>query len=80
MYLDDKAALANAVSAAYDWVLETLRSLPAREMLADTELFGQSMTKWRVYLQALEHAYWTRGQLVPYFRAHGIAPPSYRAF
>ncbi len=80
MYLNDKAALANAVSAAYDWVLETLRSLPAREMLADTELFGQSMTKWRVYLQALEHAYWTRGQLVPYFRAHGIAPPSYRAF
>ncbi len=79
-YLNDKAALANAVSAAYDWVLETLRSLPAREMLADTELFGQSMTKWRVYLQALEHAYWTRGQLVPYFRAHGIAPPSYRAF
>lgn len=79
-YLNDKAALTIAVNAAYDWVLETLRSLPAREMVVDTELFGQSMTKWRVYLQALEHAYWTRGQLVPYFRAHGVAPPRYRAF
>ena len=80
MYLSDKAALTNAVNATYDWVLETLRTLPASEMLAETELFGQSMTKWRVYLQALEHAYWTRGQLVPYFRAHGLAPPRYRAF
>ncbi len=80
MYLNDKAAMTNAVNAAYDWVLETLRDLPAQEMIAETELFGQSMTKWRVYLQALEHAYWTRGQLVPYFRAHGMAPPRYRAF
>ena len=80
IYLNDKAALTNAVNAAYDWVLETLRTLPATEMLADTDLFGESMTKWRVYLQALEHAYWTRGQLVPYFRAHGLAPPRYRAF
>ncbi len=79
-YLNDKAALTDVVNAAYDWVLETLRSLPAQDMLAETELFGQSMTKWRVYLQALEHAYWTRGQLVPYFRAHGLAPPRYRAF
>lgn len=23
-----------------------------------------SITKWRVYLQALEHPYWTRGRLV----------------
>ncbi len=80
IYLNDKAALTNAVNAAYDWVLETLRTLPATEMLAETDLFGQSMTKWRVYLQALEHAYWTRGQLVPYFRAPGLAPPRYRAF
>ena len=79
-YLNDKEALVEAVNAAYDWVMESLRTIPAEELVMETELFGQQMVKWRVYLQALEHAYWTRGQLVPYCRAHGIAPPRYRAF
>ncbi len=80
VYLNDKEALVEAVNASYDWVIESLRSLAAEELLAETELFGQRMPKWRVYLQALEHAYWTRGQMVPYFRIHGLAPPRYRAF
>ncbi len=75
-YLNDKEALVEAVNAAYDWVMESLRRLPVEELVMETELFGQEMAKWRVYLQALEHAYWTRGQLVPYCRAHGITPPS----
>ena len=79
-YLNDKEALVEAVKAAYDWVMESLRRLPAEDLVMETELFGQDIAKWRVYLQALEHAYWTRGQLVPYCRAHGIAPPRYRAF
>ena len=79
-YLNDKEALVEAVNAAYDWVMESLRTIPAEELVMETELFGQQMVKWRVYLQALEHAYWTRGQLVSYCRAHGIAPPRYRAF
>ena len=80
MYLDDQEALVEAVTAAYDWVMQSLRELPAEEFEVETTLFGQQMEKWRVYLQALEHGYWTRGQLVPYFRAHGMAPPRYRAF
>jgi hypothetical protein len=80
VYLNDQDALVEAVTAAYDWVMESLRELPAEDFQTETTLFGQQMPKWRVYLQALEHGYWTRGQMVPYFRAHGMAPPSYRAF
>lgn len=80
VYLNDQEKLSEAVSAAYEWVMQSLRELPPEEFLAETTLFGQQMEKWRVYLQALEHGYWTRGQLVPYFRTHGMAPPQYRAF
>ncbi len=80
VYLNDKEALVRAVTAAYDWVTQSLRDLPASEFQAETTLFGQKLPKWRVYLQALEHGYWTRGQLVPYFRMNGMAPPRYRSF
>jgi hypothetical protein len=79
-YLNDQEALVGAVTAAYDWVMQSLRELPAEEFQTETKLFGQEMEKWRVYLQALEHGYWTRGQMVPYFRANGMVPPRYRAF
>ncbi len=80
VYLNDKQALVQSVTASYDWVIGTLQELPAEELLEETKLFGRQMTKWRVYLQALEHAYWTRGQMVPYFRIHGMGPPEYRPF
>ncbi len=80
VYLNNKEALVQAVTAAYDWVAQSLRDLPASEFQTETTLFGQKLPKWRVYLQALEHGYWTRGQLVPYFRINGMAPPRYRAF
>ena len=80
VYLNDAAALEGAVSQAYDWVLEGLRTISAEELAAQTELFGMEMAKWRVYNFALVHAYWTRGQLVPYVRAHGLQPPQYRPY
>ncbi len=66
--------LPRSTDAAYDWVMESLRRLPAEELVMETELFGQHMAKWRVYLQALEHAYWTRGQLVPISALTGSHP------
>ena len=80
VYLNDQEAMVEAITAAYDWVMQSLRDLPAEDFQTETTLFGQQLEKWRVYLQALEHGYWTRGQMVPYFRAHGMAPPQYRAF
>ena len=77
---NDKAALERMVVASYDWVIETLRSLPPEELLDETELFGQQLQKWHVYLQALAHADWTRGQVVPYFRLNGMGPPGWKSY
>lgn len=80
VYLNDRQALEDLAAASYDWVIESLRSLPSGDLVRETQLFGQTMAVWRVYLFALEHAYWTRGQMVPYFRAHGMRPPGFRPF
>lgn len=77
VYLDDKAELEALVEATYDWVEERLRDLPAGTLTEETRLFGRPMTKWRLFLVALNHADWTRGQLVPYFRLNGVEPPSW---
>jgi hypothetical protein len=79
-YLANKPALERAVVATYDWVIGTLKSLPARDMFAETELFDERLPKWKVYLQALHHADWTRGQLVPYYRLNGTGPPEWRSY
>ena len=80
VYLNDVKELQAALTRAYDWVIGTLRDIPAQELGAETELFGIELTKWRVYMFALTHAYWTRGQLIPYLRLNGVEPPRYRPF
>jgi hypothetical protein len=80
VYFNDKSELERVVVTSYDWVIETLRALPAEELLEETELFGQRLQKWHVYLQALAHADWTRGQVVPYFRLNGMGPPGWKSY
>lgn len=80
VYLNDREALVEALNGAYDYVIEGVMELPAEEFLVETSLFGQTMPKWRVMVQALTHGIWTRGQMVPYFRLNGMTPPRYRAF
>lgn len=79
-YLNDRDELERAVVRSYDYVLETLRQLPDSEFTAEGEIFGQTLPKWNIFLLALQHAEWTRGQLVPYFRIHGIDPPEWRTY
>ena len=80
VYLNDREALVAELNEAYDYVLAGVIALPAEEFLVETTLFGQTMPKWQVLLQSLTHGIWTRGQMVPYFRLNGVAPPRYRAF
>ena len=81
VYLNDKEALATAVTQWYDTVIAGIRSIPAQGLLEEVDFFGgQRSQRWRIYLFGLQHALWTRGQLVPYFRAHGLVPPAFRAF
>ncbi len=79
-FLNDAAALEAAVNGAYEWILEGLRKIPTEELAAETNLFGMQMAKWQAYNFAITHGYWTRGQLVPYLRMNGVAPPRYRSY
>lgn len=79
-YLNDREELERAVDRSYDYVLETLRELPASELTAEGEVFGRTLPRWNIFLLALQHGEWTRGQLVPYFRIHGIDPPEWRTY
>ncbi|MDX1393672.1 MAG: hypothetical protein R3195_04755 [Gemmatimonadota bacterium] len=80
MLVADKAALETAVTDAYDYLIGKLQAMPAAALGEDVEFFGRTMTRGRVALFALEHAMWTRGQLVPYLHAHGVAVPQARLF
>lgn len=79
--LNDKQALADAVGRAYDWLIERLPSLSDEAFAESVPFFGgQMMPRWRICVFALEHAMWTRGQLVPYFHAHGVPVPQQQLF
>lgn len=80
VYLNDKEELLRVVNESYDYALEALRNLPARELAAKTEIFDRRMARWHVFLFALQHADWTRGQLVPYLRMNGVRPPRWKSY
>lgn len=78
--IPSKAALIASIEAGYDWIIEHLRSISAADLAGDATLFGQTAPRWRLGMFVLEHAMWTRGQLVPYLHAHGVAVPQQRLF
>lgn len=71
----DKAAIAGAIETTYDWLIAKFKAMPSADLGEDVDFFGQTIPRWRVGSFALEHSMWTRGQMVPYFRANGMAPP-----
>lgn len=71
----DKAALIAAVSSGYDWILEQLNAMPSASLAEEVDFFGGTIPRWRVGTFAIEHAMWTRGQLVPYLHANGLEVP-----
>lgn len=75
--LSDSGALMEEVVAAYDWIINRLDSMPASAL---AELTDDGSPRWRTCVFALEHAMWTRGQLVPYLHAHGVTVPLQRLF
>jgi hypothetical protein len=71
----DKDALMAAVTDAYDYLIGKLQAMPAAALAEEVDFFGRTMSRTRVALFGLEHAMWTRGQLVPYLHAHGVPVP-----
>ena len=78
--LNDGDALADAVGQAYDWILNAAREIPDEKLTETVEFFGAETQRWRIFMQIIEHATWTRGQMVPYFHVHGVPVPEVRFF
>lgn len=76
----DKTALMAAVANSYDYLIENLQAMPAADLSVEVQFFGRTVSRARVAMFALEHAMWTRGQLVPYLHAHGVAVPQQLLF
>jgi hypothetical protein len=76
----DKMALVAAVTDSYDWIIAQVEAMPEAGLSEETQFFGRTVSRARVLMFALEHAMWTRGQLVPYLHAHGVAVPQQRLF
>jgi hypothetical protein len=81
VYLNDNAALGEVVTQWYDMVIADLRTIPADDFFTEVDFFGgQRLQKWQIYSFGLQHVLWTRGGLIPYFRAHGVPVPAFRSY
>lgn len=77
----DKATLVTAVQSGYDWMIAQLNAMDAAALAEEVEFMGgQMMPRWRIGTFALEHAMWTRGQLVPYLHLNGVEVPQQQLF
>lgn len=80
-YLGEKAALLAHVRAGYGYVLGVVGEASDADLLGAGEVFGRYRVPRRRALEgALEHGTWTLGQVVPYLRLNGVAPPPYVVF
>ncbi len=80
-YLNDNAALGEVVTQWYDMVIADLRTIPADDFFTEVDFFGgDRLQRWQIYSFGLQHALWTRGGLIPYFRAHGVPVPAFRSY
>ena len=73
--LNDRTILRAELGAGYDWAIDRLRTLSHTQLLAELPIGQNTFPLWRVMVYWLDHALWTRGQLVPYLRMHGVEPP-----
>ncbi len=78
--LATKAGLRRLTDAAFDYCIRQARELPDSVLLLPTRVFGREIPRWRVFLYVHSHDLWTLGQVVPYFRMNGMAPPAFGAF
>ncbi len=78
--IPDKAALLSAIAAGYDWLIANLNDMDPGDLATEVDFFGQTLPRWRVGTFALEHALWTRGQMVPYYHANDAPVPDNRLF
>ena len=71
----DKGEVVAALERSRDWVLETIGSMSAQDLEAETELYGRTVKGWAVLVQLVAHMNEHVGQSIAYARMNGVVPP-----
>ncbi|WP_343670423.1 DinB family protein [Chitinophaga sp.] len=76
-----KAAVTKAVMDGYDYVIASIKKIPASELNDKINLFGKfELTKQQAIDKAFEHQTHHRGQATVYLRLAGVKPPQEKLF
>lgn len=76
-----KAGVTKAVMDGYDFVIESIKKMPASQMSEKINLFGKfEITRQQALEKAFEHQTHHRGQATVYLRLAGVKPPQEKLF
>lgn len=76
-----KESVMKQVTAGYDFVISSLKSLTPSQLAENTTLFGRfEMTKGKALEKCFEHQTHHRGQTTVYIRLAGATPPQEKLF
>lgn len=76
-----KETVIKLVSDGYDFVIESLKNMPADQLGEEIQLFGRfDMSRMKAIEKAFEHQTHHRGQTTVYLRLGGVTPPQEKLF
>lgn len=76
-----KETVIKLVSDGYDFVIESIKKLPAGQFNEQIQLFGRfDMSRMKAIEKAFEHQTHHRGQTTVYLRLGGVTPPQEKLF
>lgn len=76
-----KAAVTRLVMDGYDYVISSIRKMPAAQFSENVKLFNRfDMTKEAALQKVFEHQTHHRGQTTVYLRLAGVTPPPEKLF
>jgi uncharacterized damage-inducible protein DinB len=76
-----KANVTKLVMDGYDFVINSIKKMPAAQMNDSLKMFGRfEMTKSAAIIKAFEHQTHHRGQTTVYIRLAGVKPPQEKLF
>jgi len=78
--LNTRAGLRAYINGVFDYAGGVLRSQSAADREGVVTFFGSQVPRWQVWDELHQHTFWTAGQVVAYFRKHGMAPPGFGFF
>ena len=75
-----KATTEKTVMDSYDFIISSLKSVPADKMIETVSIFNNNISRQQGIMKAFEHQTHHRGQTTVYIRLKGSTPPQEKLF